>query len=560
MSNSKHTTYSSVYLTISSTPHLPALSSTTPPQDPVPAEPFVGVFEATAESKACQRDIFTARYCGQEDCLHLNIYTKQLHSDAARNKRPPPADRPAVPVMVFFHGGAYMFGCNNKELYNPEFLLRKDVVVVTVNYRLGAFGFLSVDDPAAAAPGNAGLKDQVMALRWIREHIGRFGGDAERVTIFGESAGGCSVHYHLVSPMSRGLFSRAIAMSGAVLTSWSVCPLLQLPERLARAVGWDGSGGSAEMMRVLRTARADRLLRAQERLADRIEKRQYMMFTFGPKVEPYRAEQCFIDADPVQMCRRPWSRTVPVIFTACSNEGLLVHKATQKNVKLIENLEERFQDMVPLDLMAGGVLADRDGREAATVAAAFRRFYFGDAKMTLSVLDRFEQMMSDKLFLHGIYRAIQLRLAAAAAVTQETDASETEAAAAPTWYMRFDVDSKQLNLTKFMFAGRDSKGACHADDCHFLFKTCIHPSLAEGSPEFVAIDRFVSIRRGFNLWVLYRLIRFCFYSGELVDGVRSHRKSERRANAPAGAVGPGAAGRTGALPESVERPHLRGDA
>lgn len=475
----------------------------------MPAEPFIGTFDATAESRACQRDIFTARFCGQEDCLQLNIYTKQLPSDAARTKRPPPADRAAVPVMVFFHGGAFMFGCNNKELYNPEFLLRKDVILVTVNYRLGAFGFLSVDDPAALAPGNAGLKDQVLALRWIRENIGAFGGDADRVTIFGESAGGCSVHYHLLSPMSRGLFAGAIAMSGSALTSWSVCPLQRLPERLARACGWDGSGGNDQMMRVLRTVRADRLLRAQERLSDRVEKRQYMMFTFGPKVEPYRSAQCFIEADPALLSRRPWSRAVPVIFTACSNEGLLVHKATIKNVKLIENLEERFQDMVPLDLMTtaadGGELAARDDAAVVAVAAEFRRFYFGEASMTLAQLERFEQMMSDKLFLHGIYRAIRLRLEAAQQPAAELDVADgTEAdEAAPTWYMRFDVESKILNLTKFMFAGRDSRGACHADDCHFLFKTCIHPTLAESSPEFVAIDRFVSRDIVFGKFIIF---------------------------------------------------------
>lgn len=371
-----------------------------------------------------------------------------------------------------------MFGCNNKDLYNPEFLLRKDIVLVTVNYRLGALGFLSVTDPSAAAPGNAGLKDQVMALRWIREHIADFGGDPHNVTIFGESAGGCSVHYHLVSPMSRGLFHRAIAMSGAALTSWSICPLQHLPERLARSVGWDGDGGTEQMMRVLRAAKADRLLRAQEKLADGVEKRQYMMFTFGPKVEPYVAEQCFIGEDPVRMCRAPWSGNVPVIFSACSNEGLLVRKATQRSKRLIENLEERFQDMVPLDLM-GGVQGDRDGAVAKEVARAFRSFYFADAQMTLAQLVPFEHMMCDKLFLHGIYRAIQMRLAAGGE--------------ANTWYLRFDMDSKVLNLTKYMFAGHDARGSCHADDCHYLFRTCIHPALAEGTAEFEAIDRFVSL-------------------------------------------------------------------
>lgn len=107
----------------------------------------------TSESLACQRDIFTKRFCGVEDCLHLNVYTKQkIGSYQAPSEKASKdvtdsisfaPDRTALlPVMVFFHGGAFMFGSNAKDLYNPEYLLRKDVVVVAVNYRLGAFGEL----------------------------------------------------------------------------------------------------------------------------------------------------------------------------------------------------------------------------------------------------------------------------------------------------------------------------------------------------------------------------------------------------------------------------------
>lgn len=125
-------------------------------------------------------------------------------------------------------------------------------------------GFLSVDDEAAAAPGNAGLKDQVMAMRWIRDHIRQFGGDPDNVTLFGESAGGCSVHYHMLSPLSQGLFHKAIMMSGTALNSWSQCYQKNLPERLARAVGWNGEGGTQQMMRHLRSAKMEALIRAQD--------------------------------------------------------------------------------------------------------------------------------------------------------------------------------------------------------------------------------------------------------------------------------------------------------
>ena len=126
--------------------------------------------------------------------------------------------------MVWIHGGGFLFGSGNDDFYGPEYLMRKDIVLVTFNYRLGVFGksrvipnidynnitsvilrstgFLNLDDEAA--PGNQGLKDQVMALKWVRENIINFGGDPGNVTIFGESAGGASVHYLTMSTMAKG--------------------------------------------------------------------------------------------------------------------------------------------------------------------------------------------------------------------------------------------------------------------------------------------------------------------------------------------------------------------
>lgn len=119
------------------------------------------------------------------------------------------------PVMVWFHGGGFHMGSGDTDLYGPDYLLEpgaadEGVVLVTLNYRLGPLGFLSV--PAAGVPGNAGLKDQAAALRWVRDNIAVFGGDPDRVTIFGESAGGTSVQMHLLSPVSRG--TRAAAAAG----------------------------------------------------------------------------------------------------------------------------------------------------------------------------------------------------------------------------------------------------------------------------------------------------------------------------------------------------------
>ncbi|MFV8298487.1 carboxylesterase/lipase family protein [Mycolicibacterium fortuitum] len=170
---------------------------------PVPAPGWTGVRDATRPGPRCIQDPDSDPEQGAntaEDCLSLNVWT-------------PPASDQKRPVMVWIHGGAFAGGSSG--IYDAARLAaRGDIVVVTVNYRLGALGFLA--HPALGTGGdvgNYGLIDQQAALRWVRDNIADFGGDPEKVTVAGESAGGMSVCDHLVSPGSAGLFQAAILMS-----------------------------------------------------------------------------------------------------------------------------------------------------------------------------------------------------------------------------------------------------------------------------------------------------------------------------------------------------------
>ncbi|RUS88399.1 hypothetical protein EGW08_003855, partial [Elysia chlorotica] len=143
-----------------------------------------------------------------EDCLHLNIFTPPDASPARLKK-----------VMVWIHGGGFMNGAASQ--YIPSGMVAdRDVIVVTIQYRLAAFGFLSSTDDAL--PGNMGLKDQLLALRWVKDNIRQFGGDPDDVTIFGESAGSASVAALSVTPGANGLFTKAILQSGTILSSWAM--------------------------------------------------------------------------------------------------------------------------------------------------------------------------------------------------------------------------------------------------------------------------------------------------------------------------------------------------
>ncbi|XP_045506360.1 juvenile hormone esterase-like [Colias croceus] len=175
---------------------------------PKPKQPWTGVRQAKEHGPICfQYNVFSRPpvNTGEEDCLYLNVYTPYIQPQKY------------LPVLVFIHGGAFMSGSGNQDFYGPEFLIRHDVILVTINYRLEVLGFLCLD--TEDIPGNAGLKDQVAALRWVQNNIRNFGGDPDNVTIFGESAGSASVSLHLVSPMSKGLFKRAIMQSGTMVSS-----------------------------------------------------------------------------------------------------------------------------------------------------------------------------------------------------------------------------------------------------------------------------------------------------------------------------------------------------
>ncbi|MCW7537713.1 carboxylesterase family protein [Aquabacterium sp. A7-Y] len=173
---------------------------------PRPAQPWEGVRDATRLASPCvQAPTQLPLPRGSEDCLYLNVYT-------------PPARATLMhrPVMVWIHGGGFVIGTGNS--YDGSAIAaREDAVVVTINYRLGPLGFLGLPELAEesrdGSRGNYGLQDQQAALRWVQRNIAAFGGDPDRVTIFGESAGGASVLLHLVSPQSRGLFHRGVVQS-----------------------------------------------------------------------------------------------------------------------------------------------------------------------------------------------------------------------------------------------------------------------------------------------------------------------------------------------------------
>ncbi len=204
--------------------------------------PWHGIKQADHFGPSCMQNpsmlkLFDAPPAMSEDCLYLNVWT------------PAKSTRERLPVMVWIYGGAFEYGSASSPIYDGTRLAKKGVVLVSIAYRTGVFGFLADLELSAESPhhvsGNYGLRDMIVALKWVRANISRFGGDPRNVTIFGESAGGAAISILAVSPAARGLFQRAISESGGSAlapvklagTSYTISTLPFRPLASAEATG-----------------------------------------------------------------------------------------------------------------------------------------------------------------------------------------------------------------------------------------------------------------------------------------------------------------------------------
>jgi para-nitrobenzyl esterase len=238
---------------------------------PQPAASWIGARKADEFGSHCMQgnpfgDMTFRDKGNNEDCLYLNVWTPATSAAAH------------LPVMVWIYGGGFVAGASSEPRQDGGRLAMKGVVVVSFNYRLGVFGFLSHPDltkeSGRHASGNYGLLDQVAALEWVRKNIAAFGGDPHKVTIFGESAGSFSVSALMASPLSQGLFQRAIGESGSFLaTSGLQTKTLPQSEDLGRKLAESVGAASIE---ALRAKPADEILQAATKMGG---------FAFGPNID-----------------------------------------------------------------------------------------------------------------------------------------------------------------------------------------------------------------------------------------------------------------------------------
>ncbi|XP_075213387.1 juvenile hormone esterase-like isoform X4 [Lycorma delicatula] len=273
-------------------------------KNPVPFGSWKGVRDGSKDCPLCMQNgenIGIKGIFGSEDCLYLNVFTPNFTIPKK------------YPVLFYIHGGGFTNG--GATFFGPEFLLDKDVILVSINYRLDAFGFASTED--AEMPGNYGLKDQVLALQWVHNNIASYGGNPNSVTIAGHSAGGGSVHYQMISPLSKGLFHRAVPMSGSSHCPWALrAPgvVAKRTKRLASLVGCTAEP-SKYMLDCLQQISPKLIIEMSEKFK---EWEVDPIIVFTPVVEPKGIEGAFLTVDPHTV-----KTTIPMMTGITKDEGAL---------------------------------------------------------------------------------------------------------------------------------------------------------------------------------------------------------------------------------------------
>ena len=271
---------------------------------------------------------------GQDDCLVLNVFSRHVTGKGKKNS--------LKPVMFFIHGGGFQLGASTIDFYGPDILVDEDVVIVTINYRLGVLGFLSTGDEII--PGNMGMWDQVLALKWVQKNIKAFGGDPDNVTIFGESAGGMSVSYLLLSPAASGLFHKAIVQSGPPIAHFGKSekhPAFYA-RTLAATLGCDPEASTKDIYSCLNKLDSATLIKPLFR-ENEFDEGGGSRKAFKPVVDDYSARP-FLPKEPLTLIEEGAFNKVPLIVGSNRDEGLIF---MHFNKNLREDVMQNFDQYIP---------------------------------------------------------------------------------------------------------------------------------------------------------------------------------------------------------------------
>lgn len=286
--------------------------------------------------------------------------------------------------------------------FSPEYLVERNVIVVTINYRLGIFGFLCL--PEAGVYGNAGLKDQRLAMQWVQQNIDKFNGNPNNVTLFGESAGAACVHLHTLSSSSRNLFHNAICQSGNGVMEWALATNVEEKSKnLAKCLGYTGTDQKGMLEKLQSIDDLPTLYKQYFNTMNPDERRRGLPIAFKPTVE-VESDEAILTKSPIELMRDAGnSSNIPILMGYNNKDGLFMFTDLCKTKKL-EQIENDLARLIPKSLN----VQFNDPERCQIVAQKMRDFYLSGKSICDETFDGFVDMLTDYHF--GIFCALAVEL------------------------------------------------------------------------------------------------------------------------------------------------------
>ncbi|KAJ8673055.1 hypothetical protein QAD02_004316 [Eretmocerus hayati] len=367
---------------------------------------------------------------GTEDCLYLNIYVPELEDP-----------KKLMPVIFFIHGGSFQYASGTA--FGDKYLANRDVIFLTINYRLGLLGFLSTED--AVVPGNMGLKDQSLALRWTYDNIKYFRGDAKKIILVGFSAGSSSIQYHYLSPLSHGLFSSSIAMSGTAFNPWAHTGRARQKAKELGALFNCPTSNSRHMINCLKKVPALTLVAATKKF-------QFWQYNpeapWAPVVDKY-SPRPFISLSPKEILQQGLSYNAPAVYGSVSQEGCDPFAEYAPHDNLLKELNDGWFSIAPYLLEINDTFKRSIHRE---IASDSRWEYLQDKQINKSTVPQLTEMLTDQRYLIGFETGIRLQAAATKS---------------PVYMYYYSFRGSQ-SYSDHLSRTHNNYGVCHTDDMNLV--------------------------------------------------------------------------------------------
>ncbi|XP_065209214.1 juvenile hormone esterase-like [Planococcus citri] len=423
-------------------------------KDPLPVKPWNGTIDASKPPPECMQKAETSNdVTGKEDCLYLNVFVpKEVFSPCSRK----------LPVLVGIYGGSFTSGGSTD--YAPDYIMERDIIFVMMNYRVGVLGFFGLNNDELS--GNFGLKDQSLAIKWVTKNIDSFCGNPANITLIGESAGSASTHLQMFSPLSKGLFQRAIMQSGSAFSQWAVVHENSAKERNEQLLNVTGCS-SKDTLAVLKCLQS---IPEQDIQAIVIKEN----IAFRPIVESNVTNGPFLPLKPspdTYQTRVPWLTGITsgegawfVQGSFMSTGGLLdVRRINQNKLLYMPEINFYRHTAKPEDL--------------STISQKIIDYYFGTEDIGLDTAAEVVDMLTDSAIFYPFMKTVQ-------------SSNETQ------YLYLYDHEGIPTldtfkNLTVYL-------GIAHGDDLPLLFRNASYES------QFTPKDKKVS-NNLLKFWINYAI-------------------------------------------------------